>query len=84
MVRILTVGAVAFGSLAAPAFAADLSDLPNCLKPRTLSSVTDTVTKETLIAQSGGFGYSDPACTYRVARPMPQPVPQEVPVRGLW
>ena len=69
-------------SLAAPAFAADLADLPSCLKPRTLSAVTATITqasviKDPLVAQ--GFRTSDPACTYQVARP--QPVFQEVPKR---
>jgi hypothetical protein len=57
-----------------------MADLPDCLKPRTLSSVTNSVVKDTLIAQAGGFG--DPACTYRVA--IPQPIPEQVPVRGLW
>jgi hypothetical protein len=85
MVRFFSIGALAFGTLAAPAFAADLADLPSCLKPRTLSAVTATITqasviKDPLVAQ--GFRTSDPACTYQVARP--QPVFQEVPVRGLW
>lgn len=85
MVRVLVTGALACGTLAAPAFAADLADVPNCLKPRTLSAVTATITqasviKDPLVAQ--GFRTSDPACTYQVARP--QPVFQEVPVRGLW
>ncbi|MCT0218259.1 hypothetical protein KQ304_04465 [Synechococcus sp. CS-1329] len=84
MVRFLTTGALAVGSLAAPAFAADLAEKPNCLKPRTLSSVTSTITqasviKDPLIAQ--GFRISDPACTYQVARPV---IPQQVPIRGLW
>jgi hypothetical protein len=85
MVRFLTTGALAFGTLAAPALAADLADLPSCLKPRTLSAVTATITqasviKDPLVAQ--GFRVSDPACTYQVARPAP--VFEEVPVRGLW
>lgn len=83
MVRVLVTGALACSTLAAPAFAADLADLPSCLKPRTLSAVTSTITqasviKDPLLAQ--GFRTSDPACTYQVFRP----VPQEVPIRGLW
>lgn len=87
MVRVLVTGALACSTLAAPAFAADLADLPSCLKPRTLSAVTATITQDTLIKDpllAQGFRNSDPACTYQVARPAPQPVFQEVPVRGLW
>ncbi len=85
MVRVLATGALVCSTLAAPVFAADLADLPGCLKPRTLSAVTATITqasviKDPLVAQ--GFRTSDPACTYQVA--LPQPVFQEVPVRGLW
>lgn len=83
MVRILSIGAIAFGTLVAPAFAADLADLPSCLKPRTLSAVTATITQDSVIKDpllAQGFRVSDPACTYQVARP----VLQEVPVRGLW
>ncbi|WP_094556691.1 hypothetical protein [Synechococcus sp. 1G10] len=83
MVRILSIGAIAFGTLVAPAFAADLADLPSCLKPRTLSAVTATITQDSVIKDpllAQGFRVSDPACTYQVARP----ALQEVPVRGLW
>lgn len=84
MIRFFTTAALASVTLAAPAFSADLADLPNCLKPRTLSSVTSTITqasviKDPLIAQ--GFRISDPACTYQVARPV---ILQQVPIRGLW
>lgn len=81
MFKPLCTGVVVACVMAAPSFAAELADLPDCLKPRTLSSVTDTVVKEQLIAQAGSIG--DPACTYRVAIPQPV-IPEEVPVRGLW
>ena len=85
MLKLFTTGAaLALGSVAAPAFAADLADRPSCLGPRTLASVTSTITqasvvKDPLLAQ--GFRISDPACTYQVARPAPL---EFVPIRGLW
>ena len=71
MFRIITTAALAAGTLTGPAFAADLADLPSCLKPRTLSSVTATITQASVIKDplgAPGFRTSDPACTYQVAR----------------
>ncbi|MCX5932443.1 MAG: hypothetical protein NTW83_11630 [Cyanobacteria bacterium] len=85
MIRVFATGALACSTLAAPAFAADLADLPSCLKPRTLSAVTATITQASVIKDptiAQGFRTSDPACTYQVARPLP--IFQEVPIRGLW
>jgi hypothetical protein len=78
MTNSFLVALTIIGALTAPAFAAEVSDLPECLKPnRTMSSVSVPTGDRVLLAQSSGR--LDPACTYRVEQP-----PREVEIRGLW
>lgn len=78
MTKSILLGLVAIGSFTAPVLSAEVSDLPDCLKPnRTLSSVSAPMSNGELIAQAPGS--LDPACTYRVEQP-----PAQIEIRGLW